>query len=156
MQETQVSVCLVRKVYLPRVSTNPLADQAGASPSLSRLEMPSSGRTNHVLLDFLELSIALTVLLKEKRGRISSLILRKKKFSLADSPPSTPCEGTILEKNPSFEAAVGKNIERAGTLKSHRDHRAALLIQISRKSLRLIFLCIFLFAMCIHWFRVNN
>ena len=50
--------------------------------------MPSSDRTSHVLLDFLEVSVALTVLVKELRGRISSLILRKTKFSLADSLPS--------------------------------------------------------------------
>ena len=61
----------------------------------------------------------------KKRRKINTLLLTKKKFSLADSPLVSPRKRVSLEEDPSFVAALDKSFEGAGARKSSRDSRAA-------------------------------
>ena len=68
---------------------------------------------------------------KGQKRTTSSLLLNKKKFLFANCSPLTSRKFNSLEE-PSFEASLVKNFERAGTRKNYRDRRADPIFQMSR------------------------
>ena len=91
----------------------------------------------------------------KKRRKISSLLHTKKKVPLAASPSVSPRKRVNLYQDASFVAALDKSFERTGTRKSWRDLGAAPKFEMSRRSFRLFFICICLFAMCSVYSEVN-